>query len=161
MFSVPYSYGWQILGPMTVDRPPPNPKGDPYIYKIDCDVDKIRRFIVSVLWRASVSKNPFDCAVKLGPYEAVIKERLFDSKPLLPEEFPTTAMILETGALEKYDGMLFPPSKDRMANGPITHTLFRHRRGHEVCLRQGRQAVLDQGAQASTQRQLCGQARGQ
>jgi hypothetical protein len=75
-------YGWQILGPMAVDRPPPNSKEDSYVYKIDCDTDKLRRFILAVLWRASVSKNPFYAAVNLGPYETASRARLFEPQPM-------------------------------------------------------------------------------
>lgn len=52
-------YGWEILGPMAVDRPPPGLNLGNDVYKIDCDTDKLRRFILSVLWRASVSKSSF------------------------------------------------------------------------------------------------------
>src|SRR5271166_758707 len=117
-------YGWQILGPMAVDRPPPDSKGETYVYKIDCDTDKLRRFILSVLWRASVSKNPFYSAVNLGPYETTVRTRLFNPRPLSKDEFQTVAMILETGALEKYDGVLFQPFKARSPDGLIAHVLF-------------------------------------
>ena len=125
-------YGWEILGPITLDRPPAGRDLD--VYKIDCETDNLRRFILSVLWRASVSKNPFYSAVKLGPYETPIRERIINSDTLLPEEFPTLAMILETGALGKYDSVLFPPSHGRMQNGTIIHTLF-PAPIHESCLR--------------------------
>lgn len=117
-------YGWKILGPMAVDRPPPDSKEDTYVYKIDCDTDKLRRFILSVLWRASVSKNPFYSAVNLGPYETTTRTRLFNPRPLSKDEFQTVAMILETGALEKYDGVLFQPFKARSPDGLIAHVLF-------------------------------------
>lgn len=65
-------YGWETLGPMALDRPPAESKID-HLYKIDCDTDKLRRFILSVLWRASVSKSPFYTAIKLGPYEDLLR----------------------------------------------------------------------------------------
>ena len=75
-------YGWEILEPITVDTPPSQYNGS--VYKIDCDTDKIRRFILSVLWRASVSKIQFYKDVDLGPYERVVKDRIFDPASLLP-----------------------------------------------------------------------------
>jgi hypothetical protein len=91
---------------------------------IDCDTDKIRRFILSVLWRSSVSKVQFYKYVDLGPYEKVVKDRIFDSAPLLPNEFQTIAMILETGALGKYEDTLFPPLRNKGKFGIILHTLY-------------------------------------
>lgn len=44
-----------------------------------CDIDKIKLldFLASVMWRASVSSQPFYQAVQLGPYEALIRESMF------------------------------------------------------------------------------------
>lgn len=45
------------------------------------DVDNIRllRFLISVLWRASVSTQRFYGAVKLGPHEELAKNSMFES----------------------------------------------------------------------------------
>ena len=49
------NYGWQILGSPSLSNPVHDETGRSYAYRISCDTDKIRRFLLSVLWRASVS----------------------------------------------------------------------------------------------------------
>lgn len=44
---------------------------------VDCDVVQLNKFLLSVLWRASISKRSFFRNVKLGQYEEVIKEYLW------------------------------------------------------------------------------------
>lgn len=90
-------YGWEILGPMAVDGPPPGLNLGNDVFKIDRDTDKLRRFILSVLWRASVSKNPFYLR-KSGSVRKYNKSeviRSFDPRPLSKYEFQTVAMILQ------------------------------------------------------------------
>jgi hypothetical protein len=55
LFSEFDNYGWQILGTPSLNDPVYD-NGKPYSYKIACDTDKLRRFLLSVLWRASASK---------------------------------------------------------------------------------------------------------
>ena len=122
-FSSLDDYGWQILG----NPPLTNPLNDidgTFAHRIDCDTVKIRRFLLSVLWRASVSANAFYSRVRLGPYEVTIKKRLFDdSSPLRADEFPTTAMRLNVDALRRFRGMMFQPLRERYY-GLITHVLY-------------------------------------
>jgi hypothetical protein len=119
------NYGWQILGKLSLANPLYDDFEDfPYAYKIDCNTDKIRRFILAVLWRASVSRNSLYSAVNLGPYESRLKARLFDPTPLTADEFPTVATRLETDALGRYSDVLFQPFKARTPDGLNSHVLF-------------------------------------
>jgi hypothetical protein len=121
-FSALDDYGWQILGNTSLTNPLDDDDGT-FAYKIDCDTDKIRRFLLSVLWRASVSGHEFYSRVRLGPYEGAIKNRLFDGSPLRADDFPTTAMRSDTDALRRFRGMLFQPLRERYY-GLITHVLY-------------------------------------
>jgi len=51
------------------------------------DGDRFAKFVLAILWRASISKRPPFAAVKLGPYEAKARAVLFGARPLsfLPE----------------------------------------------------------------------------
>jgi hypothetical protein len=84
-----------------------------YGHKIACDTDKLRRFLLAVLWRASVSGHEFYSRVKLGPYEGEIKRRIFDP-PLKVDGFPTTAMRLKAEVLSPRGDILFQPLKERI-----------------------------------------------
>jgi hypothetical protein len=117
------NYGWQILGSPPLTDPVHDDVGKPYAYRIPCDTDKIRRFLLSVLWRASVSSLECFSRVKLGPRAEVIKTRIFSPAPLLPNEFPITAARLQMDALGKYRDILFEPLKGRI-HGLISHVLY-------------------------------------
>ena len=118
-------YGWQILGKPSLDNPLYDDFEElPHAHRIDCDTDKIRRFVLAVLWRASASKHLFYSAVDLGPYESILKVRLFDPTPLRPNEFPTTAVRLETAALGRYTDVLFQPFRSRTPDRLNSHILY-------------------------------------
>jgi hypothetical protein len=116
------NYGWQILGePLLNEGVYDN--GVLYAYKIACDTDKVRRFLLSVLWRASVSSLACYSRVNLGSRGDTIKSRIFDPTPLTGNEFPITAMRLPMEALGKYKDMLFQPLRERIY-GLISHILY-------------------------------------
>jgi hypothetical protein len=117
------SYGWQILGPPSLSDPVLDEIGKTYAYRISCNTDKIRRFLLSVLWRASVSSLECFSRVKLGPRSDIIKARIFDPRPLQPDEFPITAARLQMDALGKYQDLIFEPLKGRI-HGLISHVLY-------------------------------------
>jgi hypothetical protein len=107
------TYGWQILGKPDLSQPWHGQDGTLLGHKIACDTDKIRRFILSVLWRASVSGIPFYENVDLGPYESKVNTRIFDATPLRPDEFPMVAVRVDTRALGAFSGVLFEPFRRR------------------------------------------------
>lgn len=55
-----------------------------------CNIDytKFKLFFLSILWRASISKRKLFGAVRLGPYEEVIREMLYNQDPGEPNDFP-------------------------------------------------------------------------
>src|SRR6202043_93390 len=64
---------------------------------IECDTDKLRRFVLAVLWRASISKR-WD-TVSLGLHEAKVLERIFDVIPLSVDEYSMIIHRLDSSAL--------------------------------------------------------------
>ena len=59
-----------------------------YLQVENVDYGKFKLFLLSVLWRASISSLPFFDSVKLGPYEEKIRIMLLSGNPGLPESYP-------------------------------------------------------------------------
>lgn len=111
------AYGWQILGKPDVSQPYFDDDFHVVGFRIECDTDKLRRFILSSLWRASVSKIDGFRQLYLGIHERPIIERLFDKSPLRPDEYPTSVILLEKDYLGKNVRIIFPPLTDRLESG--------------------------------------------
>lgn len=114
--------GGDILESPCLDHP--LPKYDNRAYRVDCATDKLRRFILSVIWRASLSRNPFYSYVNLGPYEDKIKDRIFDPTPLGPDEFPTVIAHFSQADFGVYSQLLFPPLRERRPDGLNVRVLY-------------------------------------
>ncbi|MDD4531245.1 MAG: hypothetical protein PHH21_00885 [Candidatus Pacebacteria bacterium] len=52
------------------------------------DYSKFKLFLLSILWRASISSRPFFSNVSLGPYEEKIRQMILNNNPRLPGDFP-------------------------------------------------------------------------
>jgi hypothetical protein len=59
---------------------------------LDVDGDKLAKFALSVLWRASISNRPEFKKIDLGPYSDLAKEVIFGSKTL--KDFPEYELML-------------------------------------------------------------------
>ena len=53
-----------------------------------CDYKKLRLFLLSMLWRGSISKRPFFKRVNLGPHEEKIKQMIWDEDPGEEMDYP-------------------------------------------------------------------------
>lgn len=69
------------------------------------DGDLFARFVLAVLWRASISKRMSWSGIKLGPYEERAATLLFDGK--LPVELPGYEVVLGRYASENHDARKF------------------------------------------------------
>ncbi len=85
-------------------------------YKIDTfDYKKLKLFFLSVLWRASISSQPFYKRINLGPYECIIREMILKETPGAEEYFSVVLAKFSdpnvTGILDphkdKFDGVNF------------------------------------------------------
>ncbi len=47
----------------------------------DCDATRLEKFILSILWRASISSRSFFRKIRLGPYEKTLKDHLWSKNP--------------------------------------------------------------------------------
>jgi len=55
----------------------------------DINYTKFKLFLLSILWRASISKKEFFNQVKLGnKHEEIIRKMIFDENPKQPDEYP-------------------------------------------------------------------------
>ena len=68
------------------------------------DGDHFAKFVLAILWRASISKRPGFASVKLGPCEASARDVLFGAKPL--SALPEYQLIIE-----RYQSSVGDPSK--------------------------------------------------
>jgi hypothetical protein len=85
----PYDdYGYRFFHPLVEYSLQTNGQGA-YAYVIkDVDYDKLKLFLLAVLWRASVSTQDFYAGVNLGTDEERIRHLLEQSDPGTPDEYP-------------------------------------------------------------------------
>ncbi|MHB1644417.1 MAG: hypothetical protein ACYCS8_17500 [Acidithiobacillus sp.] len=79
------------------------------------DLRLLRLFIISVLWRASISSRPFFDKVDLGPFELVAKQIIRDEITLSDNLFPF--FMNRYAETDQAKRMLFNPLPTRM--GPL------------------------------------------
>lgn len=62
-------------------KPGETPDGVKYLYVAGLDYAKFKLFLLSILWRASISSRPLFHEVALGPYEERIRKRILTEDP--------------------------------------------------------------------------------
>lgn len=77
----------------------------------DTDYNALRRFLLAVLWRASVSSLEFFCRVNPGPHEHQILNLLMSDEPLAAETY-SSILIHPVG--QRYPGTILPPWSSRL-----------------------------------------------
>ena len=94
----------------------------PIGYDLRCDnVQKAQKFLLSVLWRASVTKHDFFSRVSLGDkYENKIRRIINNDEKVMPEDFEF--IIIRTFD-HPYDGGLMPPWGSRY-DGIYSYTFY-------------------------------------
>ena len=118
-------YGCEILGSVSLQNEIEESGYPPHAYRVFCDTDKLKRFILAVLWRASVSTHSFYSYVSLGPYEDIMRGRIFDPTSLAIDEFPTSVLHFDQASLGKYEkGTLFPPMRERAEDGSNLQVIY-------------------------------------
>jgi hypothetical protein len=127
-FSELDTYGFKVLGRPDVSRPTLSHglAGTVEAYRIvGCDTDKLRKFILSVLWRASVSSLEFYDYVRLGPaFEQEIIHKVFSPDRLSRDDFTICVSKFDQNALGPYSGVLFPPLPHRDVTGMNCYSLY-------------------------------------
>jgi hypothetical protein len=78
------------------------------------DYSKFKLFLLSILWRASISNRPFFRQVSLGPHEEEIRRMILNADAGLPKNFPCILISLRK---RKFPKKLIPnPRKVRIDN---------------------------------------------
>ncbi len=93
---------------------PINRNGKIIGYHIDkIDYDKLKLFIISILWRAEVCRDPFFDEISLGPFKDQLRAMLLISDAGSEDDFS----IIVRKFNFKDNRVLHPPSKTRIACG--------------------------------------------
>jgi hypothetical protein len=81
------------------------------IPNVDCN--KLARFVLAVLWRASISSRLHFAAIRLGPYEDKARDALFEASPL--SEFTAFQVLAERIESERVnvEGLYTHPVRHR------------------------------------------------
>lgn len=72
---------------LTIDRRS-NPNSSAYINIKGIDYQKFKLFLLSIVWRASISNLPIFQNVKLGGHESIIRKKIFTNSPGVSAEYP-------------------------------------------------------------------------
>jgi len=75
------------------------------------DLGRLRIFVISVLWRASVSSRDFFKNVNLGPFEDIAKQIILDNVPL-SDQFPF--WMRRYSESDNAKGIIFAPMPTRL-----------------------------------------------
>lgn len=87
LFSTYDDYGYRFFHP-PAEYPLQTDGNGTHAYFIeDIEYDKLKLFLLAVLWRASVSTQDFYAGVNLGPDEAIIRHLLRQCNPGSPDEY--------------------------------------------------------------------------
>ena len=90
---------------------------------VEVDERRLRLFLFSILWRASVSTDDMFSLVDLGPYEETIRKALHEAGTLPDEEYPVILMQGFVGNVLR--GFFFQPARNRMkAKGKSMYTFI-------------------------------------
>ena len=77
---------------------------------------KMKIFLLSILWRASISSRPLFSEISLGAHEEIIRKMIYDEAPGNINDYP---IIIMTSIKDKSmpKDIIFHPSKLRMEGG--------------------------------------------
>jgi hypothetical protein len=102
-------YGFKILGRSNLTEKPLYREGFPYAYEINCETDKLHRFLLSVLWRASVSGLPAFSTIQLRQYQEPLLHDIFASSPIDSQQYQTIVFKLDDDFLGPFSHIMFEP----------------------------------------------------
>jgi hypothetical protein len=86
----------------------------------DLDYIRFKFFILSVLWRASVSKHVFFSDINLGPHENIIRDALRERKPLDADQY-AVVLLLPMG--QPFKNTMLMPRQHRIG-GALFYRLY-------------------------------------
>lgn len=101
--------------------PLPDPVDSIYVERTGFDFESYLRFHLSILWRASVARDPMFVAVQLGPFEEPLRRFLLGIDQTLQYEPSVYAMVLRCPRThELWNRIVVAPVRSRI-NGATTY----------------------------------------
>jgi len=95
-----------------------DPDGTKYTYCAEFDYTQFKLFLLSVLWRASISNRPLFQEVSLGPHEKSIRRMLLKSDPGEQMKYP--CLIMTYLNLDQFPSdVVAQPSQSRVNGGYV------------------------------------------
>ncbi len=74
------------------------------------DYKKFKLFLLSILWRSSITKRELFSEVKLGPYEASIRDMIYYEDPKEPTDFPCLILLIRSD-VQWASELIKPPTR--------------------------------------------------
>jgi len=83
------------------------------------DYNRFKLFLLSILWKSSITKRKSFSRVKLGPYEKLIRDMIYYKDPKEPNDFPCLMFTISSD-IQWASELIAPPArvKDRF------HTVY-------------------------------------
>lgn len=105
-------YGFELLSTPPGNNGPVLTDADlqPFLFK-NIDYEKLKLFVLGVLWRASATKHKFFDGIKLGPHQERIGKLLLAGQPGAAEEYPT---IIGRLIGQRHEKLVFAPRTSKM-----------------------------------------------
>lgn len=94
------------------------PDGDQGVHVRGVNYASFKLFLLSMLWRSSVSGRPEFAAVQLGPYEEPIRRMLLQGDPGAKSDFPCIVFLY------REPGVILPPIRQRLDGHRMYHFIL-------------------------------------
>ena len=95
-----------------------DPDGTKYTYCAELDYTQFKLFLLSILWRSSISSRPIFQEVNLGPHEKNIRRMLLENDPGDQMEYP--CLIMTYRNLDEFpNDAVAQPSQARLNGGYV------------------------------------------
>lgn len=94
------------------------PDGMKYTYCGEINYAQFKLFLLSILWRASISDRPLFREVQLGSHEEQVRQMLLNGDP--GEQLKYPCLMMTYRHLKEYPGdIVTQPSRSRVNGGPV------------------------------------------
>jgi hypothetical protein len=87
-----------------------------HLFFNNLDYNSLRLYLLSILWKASISRRPNYKNIKLGPYENEIRDILFSGNTISPHRFPVVLIKLRD-KISLTDQIVRPFESTRLKKG--------------------------------------------
>ena len=106
-------------------RPVPEKLDGDELLLTDIDYGQFKLFLLSVVWRASVSRRPEFAGAELGRHEGVMRKMLLAKSPGPADQYPIYAgLIVEPHTREPWDRVMLAPLKIRVRSNWASRMVF-------------------------------------